>query len=113
MRSQRPVILVLVALAITATVAAVAVGLIRNDNRNHAPRHNGGDVVLVATYHPTATKRSCGKAIIRDWYPDGRVDRVYPLECYGAALGLLPPHYSTVVEAITRAYQTRRADLIR
>ena len=113
MSSRRPVILVLVALAITATLAVVAVGLVWNDNRNRTPRHNGADFVLIANYRPTATERSCGKAIIQDWYRDGRVDRVYPLECYGAALGLLPSDYSTVVENITKAYRARRSDLIR
>jgi hypothetical protein len=117
MRSRRPVILVLLTLAITATLAIVVFGFVRNHSRNHARGHNGADFVLAAKYQPTAVERSCGKAIIQDWYPDGRVDPVYPLECYGAALGLLPPKnslvYSTVVEDITRAYQARRSELMR
>ncbi len=113
----RPVILVLVALAVAAILAAFAVGLAWNNNHNHSHRgHIVAPFVPVRNYHPTAAERTCGKAIIEDWYPDGRVDHVYRLECYGAALGMLPTHpidYSNVFEDITKAYQARRADLIR
>ena len=32
----------------------------------------------------------CAQRVIRDWYDGGRVDGVYPLRCYRAAIGALP-----------------------
>ena len=31
----------------------------------------------------------CGQRVIRDWYSGGRVDKVYPLRCYRAAIDAL------------------------
>jgi len=33
---------------------------------------------------------ACAQRVIRDWYDGGRVDGVYPLRCYRAAIGALP-----------------------
>lgn len=44
--------------------------------------------------------------MIRDWYSGGRVDRVYPLPCYRAAIRALPEdvlHYSNADRDIARA----------
>ena len=32
----------------------------------------------------------CGQRVIRDWYSGGRVDKLYPLPCYRAAIRALP-----------------------
>lgn len=62
----------------------------------------------------------CGQRVIRDWYSGGRVDKVYPLPCYRAAIRALPDdvlQYTDASAAIERALEsarqgtvTRRAD---
>lgn len=37
-----------------------------------------------------ATDRPCGKAILRDWASDGRIDGTYARSCYTAARSLVP-----------------------
>ena len=47
----------------------------------------------------------CWKRLINDWY-DGRIDRVYPVRCYRAAIRNLPEDvdaYSTAREDLERA----------
>src|SRR3954469_16402134 len=36
------------------------------------------------------TMSTCTKALIHDWYVDGRVDKTYPVHCYREALKKLP-----------------------
>ena len=53
-----------------------------------------------------AAKKSCGDAVIADWYGDGRVDKVFPLPCYQEAIRSLPVDvldYSNAKEDILRA----------
>ena len=53
-----------------------------------------------------AAKKSCGDAVIADWYGDGRVDKVFPLRCYQEAIRSLPVDvldYSNAKEDILRA----------
>jgi hypothetical protein len=53
-----------------------------------------------------AAKKSCGDAVIADWYGDGRVDKVFPLPCYQQAIRSLPVDvldYSNAKEDILRA----------
>ena len=48
----------------------------------------------------------CAKQVIADWYDDGRVGKIYPLECYRLAIASLPPDvldYSNAKEEIGRA----------
>ena len=48
----------------------------------------------------------CAQRVIRDWYSGGRVDGVYPLACYRAALRALPNdvlQYSNADQDIRRA----------
>ena len=70
-------------------------------------------LVLVATAGAlllagTATaKEPCWKNLIDDWY-DGRIDNVYPVQCYRAALEHMPEdvaQYSTLGDDINRALQ--------
>ena len=50
--------------------------------------------------------QSCVDQVIADWYDDGRIGKIYPLECYRAALKQLPADvldYSNAKEEIGRA----------
>ena len=54
-----------------------------------------------------AAKEPCWKTLIDDWY-DGRIDNVYPVPCYRAALAHMPEdvaQYSTLGDDINRALQ--------
>ena len=49
---------------------------------------------------------ACAQRVIRDWYDGGRVDGVYPLRCYRAAIRALPEdvlQYSDARNVIERA----------
>ena len=53
----------------------------------------------------------CAQRVIRDWYSGGRVDKVYPLPCYRAAIRALPDdvlQYSDASAAIERAIENAR-----
>ena len=63
-----------------------------------------GAILLVA---PAAAKDPCWKTLIDDWY-DGRIDNVYPVACYRAALEHMPEdiaQYSSLGDDINRALQ--------
>ena len=48
----------------------------------------------------------CATKVIADWYDDGRVGKIYPLECYRQAIASLQPDvldYSNAKEEIGRA----------
>ena len=63
----------------------------------------------VVTAVPIASAGSldaCAQRVIRDWYSGGRVDEVYPLPCYRAAIRALPNdvlEYSEADKDIARA----------
>ncbi|HSL63906.1 MAG TPA: hypothetical protein VK874_04540 [Gaiellaceae bacterium] len=62
-----------------------------------------------------AASRPCGDRVLDDWY-DGRIDAVYPPECYAAALAALPEDvraYSTAEEDINQALRQRLTGLAR
>jgi hypothetical protein len=51
---------------------------------------------------------SCGDPVLRDWFDNGRVDRLYRLRCYEDAVAALPPDlrdYSDAEDVIARALQ--------
>lgn len=53
-----------------------------------------------------AKEKTCADLVIADWYDDGRVGKIYPLECYRQAIAKLPPDvldYSNAKEEIGRA----------
>lgn len=62
------------------------------------------------------TLDDCAQRVIRDWYSGGRIDGVYPLPCYRAAIRALPEdvlQYSNADADIARALadaQRRRVD---
>jgi hypothetical protein len=63
-----------------------------------------GAILLAA---PAAAKDPCWKTLIDDWY-DGRIDNVYPVPCYRAALEHMPEdvaQYSSLGDDINRALQ--------
>jgi hypothetical protein len=65
---------------------------------------------LLVLAAPAAAAKSCGRAVIDDWYDDGRVDGTYALHCYDDAIESLPPDvrdYSSAKEDIQRALQAR------
>jgi hypothetical protein len=52
---------------------------------------------------------TCSKALIHDWYVDGRVDKTYPVHCYREALRQIPEDqiiYGTLRQDLTRALQS-------
>ena len=52
---------------------------------------------------------TCSKALIHDWYVDGRVDKTYPVHCYREALKQIPEDqviYGTLRQDLTRALQS-------
>ncbi len=60
----------------------------------------------VASKAAMAKPKSCADQVIADWYDDGRVGKIYPLECYRQAIAKLPPDvldYSNAKEEIGRA----------
>lgn len=77
-----------------------------------------GALVLVAVFAallalagPASAAKSCGRAVIDDWYEDGRVDGTYALHCYDDAIENLPRDvrdYSSAKEDIQRALQARK-----
>ena len=53
-----------------------------------------------------ATK--CGQKVLADWYDNGRIDKLYPLNCYEEAIDAIPDDIGPYVDAedvITRALQ--------
>jgi cobalamin biosynthesis Mg chelatase CobN len=53
-----------------------------------------------------ASLDACAQRVIRDWYSGGRIDNVYPLACYRAAIDALPSDvlaYSNADQDIRRA----------
>jgi hypothetical protein len=72
-------------------------------------------VVFLATAS-TASATSledCAQRVIRDWYSGGRVDGVYPLSCYRAAIKALPSdvlQYSDADRVIASALADARQE---
>src|SRR5216110_313350 len=66
--------------------------------------------VAIGTAQPAQARSmsTCSKALIHDWYVDGRVDKTYPVHCYREALNQIPEDqaiYGTLREDLTRALQ--------
>jgi hypothetical protein len=52
----------------------------------------------------------CAEAILADWLDDSRIDRVYALPCYEAAIDAIPDDlrdYTDAADVIARAFQDR------
>jgi hypothetical protein len=67
-----------------------------------------GAALGVAQPAQARSMSSCSKALIHDWYVDGRVDNTYPVHCYREALKQIPEDqiiYGTLRDDLTRALQ--------
>ena len=65
-------------------------------------------VALLVVAAPAGAAQSCGRAVIDDWYDNGRVDGTYALHCYDDAIEILPRDvrdYSSAKDDIQRALQ--------
>ena len=66
---------------------------------------------MLAVASPAGAAQSCGRAVIDDWYDNGRVDGTYALHCYDDAIEILPRDvrdYSSAKDDIQRALQARK-----
>jgi hypothetical protein len=57
---------------------------------------------------PASAATPCGKKVLADWFDNGRIDRLYPLNCYEEAIDAIPADlrdYADAEEIITRALQ--------
>jgi hypothetical protein len=66
--------------------------------------------VAALSFAGTATAATkCGLAVLDDWYDNGRIDKIYPLNCYEEARDAIPKDIGPYVDAeevITRALQS-------
>ncbi len=65
-------------------------------------------VATLVVASPAGAATPCGKKILADWFDNGRVDRIYPLNCYEEAIDAIPADlkpYADAEEVITRALQ--------
>lgn len=65
-------------------------------------------VVALAVASPAGAATPCGKKVLGDWFDNGRIDRLYPLNCYEEAIDAIPPDlrdYADAEDVITRALQ--------
>jgi hypothetical protein len=68
-------------------------------------------VAVLAVASPAGAAKSCGRAVIDDWYDNGRVDGTYALHCYDDAIQILPRDvrdYSSAKDDIQRALQAAK-----
>jgi hypothetical protein len=66
-------------------------------------------LAALSAAQPAGATPACATRLLSDWR-DGRIDRVYPVECYREALANLPEDlriYSSAESDITRALQAR------
>ena len=89
----------------TAAVALIAIVLAGSGWLAFARTGSGS---AAPQQHGSAAK-ACAKALLADW-ADGRIDRSYPVSCYGEALKTLPTDlevYSSAPEDIANALRSR------
>jgi hypothetical protein len=66
---------------------------------------------VIAAFAVTGTAgaaTTCSKAILDDWLDNDRIDRIYELSCYEAAIDAIPEDiriYTNAEEVISRAFQ--------
>ena len=67
-----------------------------------------GAVAALSTAASASAATECGKKVVADWFDNGRIDRLYPLNCYEEAYDAVPDDirdYSDARDVITRALQ--------
>ena len=65
-------------------------------------------VAALAIASPAIAATPCGKKVLADWFDNGRIDRLYPLNCYEEGIDAIPADigpYSDAEDVITRALQ--------
>lgn len=65
--------------------------------------------LVLAAPASAASKTECGEKVLADWFDNGRIDRIYPLNCYEEAIDAIPDDlrdYADAEEVITRALQS-------
>jgi LPXTG-motif cell wall-anchored protein len=65
-------------------------------------------VVAFATSSTAGAAPPCSKAILDDWLDNSRIDRIYDLPCYEAAIDAIPSDlldYTDAADVIARAFQ--------
>ena len=65
-------------------------------------------IAALATAGPAQAATPCGKKVLADWFDNGRIDRLYPLNCYEEAIDAIPDDlrdYADAEDVITRALQ--------
>ena len=58
-----------------------------------------GALVVVALSETATAAASCRQQVIADWSDNGRVDRVYPLDCYQQAIEAMAPDIRDYTDA--------------
>jgi len=67
-----------------------------------------GALAAVAMPSPANAATACGKKVLADWFDNGRIDRLYKLNCYEEAIDAIPDDlrdYADAEDVITRALQ--------
>ena len=62
----------------------------------------------LSTASPAGAATPCGEKVLADWFDNGRIDRLYPLNCYEEAIDAIPDDlrdYADAEDVITRALQ--------
>ena len=60
-----------------------------------------------------AMASKCGDAVLQDWFDNGRIDRVYDLQCYEDAIDAIPADlrdYANAEDVISRALAAAQVD---
>jgi hypothetical protein len=94
----------LIRVAMVAGIAVAAVSLVLLFTL-----HRGSGARAAAAHPAASAAASCQTRLLRDW-SDGRIDGVYPLSCYRAALRSLPADlkvYSSAPDDIAQALSQR------
>jgi hypothetical protein len=69
-------------------------------------------IAALAVSGTAAATTSCGKAVLKDWFDNERIDRIYDLACYQEAIDAIPfdlRDYSDAEEVISRALEAATA----
>ena len=65
-----------------------------------------GASTLALSVSPALAATPCAERVIADWSDDGRIDGLYPLDCYEAAIDAIPVDlrdYTNAADVIARA----------
>jgi len=66
-------------------------------------------IAALAASSTAVAATPCSKAILDDWLDNDRIDRIYELSCYEAAIDAIPEDiriYTNAEEVISRAFQS-------